>query len=204
MAEQAWIAELGAAPALALIEEALAGSPEGANPWQIGELWLWRRKLGGEGRLPADREVAAPYLDLARGDWAAAAARWGAIGAPYERALALLEGDESGRRQAVAALDRLGARAAAERARTELRQQGVRGVARGPRASTRTNVAGLTRREMEVLGLLGDGLSNGEIGARLFVSAKTVDHHVSAILAKLEAGSRGEAAAIARRTGLID
>lgn len=203
VAEQAWIAQAEAGRALDLIEEALAESPQGANPWQIGELWFWRRKLGGEGGLPKDQEIAAPYLDLARGDWAGAASRWEALGAPYERALALLDGDESGRREAVAALDRLGARAAAERARVELRQQGVRGVARGPRASTRTNAAGLTRREVEVLGLICEGLSNGEIGGRLFVSAKTVDHHVSAILAKLEAGSRGEAAAIARRRGLV-
>ncbi len=57
---------------------------------------------------------------------------------------------------------------------------------------------------MDVLSLLGEGLSNARIADRLFVSPKTVDHHVSAILAKLEASTRGEAAAIARREGLLE
>jgi DNA-binding NarL/FixJ family response regulator len=85
-----------------------------------------------------------------------------------------------------------------------LRQRGVRAASRGPRASTRANAAGLTRRQMEVLRLIDRGLSNAEIAERLCLSVKTVDHHVSAILAKLEASTRGEAAARARRSGLVE
>jgi DNA-binding NarL/FixJ family response regulator len=61
----------------------------------------------------------------------------------------------------------------------------------------------LTTRETEILGLVAQGRSNGEIGRQLFISAKTVSVHVSNILAKLGAGGRTEAAAIARRDGLL-
>lgn len=61
----------------------------------------------------------------------------------------------------------------------------------------------LTPREREILTLLADGLTNGEIGKRLFISTKTVSVHVSRILAKMGATSRTEAAALARRTGLV-
>jgi DNA-binding CsgD family transcriptional regulator len=54
-----------------------------------------------------------------------------------------------------------------------------------------------------VLALVSDDLRNAEIAERLFVSRRTVDHHVSAILQKLRAGSRGEAVAAARRSGLL-
>ena len=61
----------------------------------------------------------------------------------------------------------------------------------------------LTPRETEILALVADGRSNGEIGKQLFISAKTVSVHVSNILGKLDAASRTEAAAIARRRGLL-
>lgn len=79
----------------------------------------------------------------------------------------------------------------------------MRGLPRGPRAATRENPAGLTPREVEVLRLLAEGLRNAQIAQRLVVSEKTVDHHVSAILRKLDVGTRGEAAARAARLGLI-
>lgn len=72
----------------------------------------------------------------------------------------------------------------------------------GPRSATRAHPLGLTRREREVLDLICDGHTNAQIAARLFISAKTVDHHVSAVLAKLDAPSRDAAASHTVRLGL--
>jgi DNA-binding NarL/FixJ family response regulator len=76
-------------------------------------------------------------------------------------------------------------------------------VPAGARASTRSNPAGLTTREREVLVLLVDGRSNEEISAQLVISVKTVDHHVSAVLGKLGVPSRKVAAREAVRLGLV-
>ena len=99
-------------------------------------------------------------------------------------------------------LDDLDARAVAALFRARLRDAGVMSVPRGRLAATRANPAGLTARQLDVLALLADGLSNADIAARLVISPKTADHHVSAILAKLEVRSRGEAAVVARRLGV--
>ena len=96
----------------------------------------------------------------------------------------------------------LGARAAAAVVARRLRALGERGVPRGPRPATAANPAGLTRREVEVLPLLAAGLSNTEIAARLVVSDRTIDNHVSAILRKLGAHTRDEASAHAAQLGL--
>jgi DNA-binding NarL/FixJ family response regulator len=86
----------------------------------------------------------------------------------------------------------------------KLRESGARDVPRGPRAATRANEAELTPRELEVLGLVADGLRNADIAERLFLSTRTVDHHVSAIRRKLGARTRGEAVAAAGRLGLLE
>jgi DNA-binding NarL/FixJ family response regulator len=65
------------------------------------------------------------------------------------------------------------------------------------------NPAQLPMRELEVPGHLAQGLRNADIAERLFVSAKTVEHHVSAILRKLNVRTRGEAGAQAMRLGLV-
>ena len=97
----------------------------------------------------------------------------------------------------------LGAAAAAQLTRHTMRRLGVRAIPAGPRSATRADALGLTRREREVLGLICAGHSNAEIAAKLFVSARTVDHHVSAVLAKLDAPTRSAAAAHAARLGLV-
>ena len=122
---------------------------------------------------------------------------------PYERAMALWDtGSTDDLLGALTLLDELDARAVATAVRNRLRDAGVSGVPRGPLPATRVNPAGLTARQLDVLALLADGLSNTDIAAKLVISRKTADHHVSAILAKMDVRSRGEAAAAARRLGV--
>jgi DNA-binding NarL/FixJ family response regulator len=136
------------------------------------------------------------------GDWSAAAAGWRALGCPYEAACALAESSRvEDLRAALAELRRLGARPAAAAVSRRLRELGVRGLSRGPYAAARGNPANLTARELEVLALLAEGLRNADIAGRLFISVKTVGHHVSAILGKLDVRTRGEAVRAAARLG---
>jgi DNA-binding CsgD family transcriptional regulator/tetratricopeptide (TPR) repeat protein len=165
------------------------------DSWYMGELAFWLWKAGHLVEPPAG---AAPQFALQiAGDWKGAAERWAVIGFPYEAAQALADGDEAAVRQALAEFDRLGARPAAAEAARRLRVMGVRGIPRGPRMSTKANAAGLTSREQEILQLVAEGLTNRDIAARLFLSEKTVGHHVSAILGKLDVPSRTQAARLA-------
>ena len=183
-------------------ESALALARTRRSPWVVAELAAWRRRAGIVDELSAD-ETAGPHALEVAGEWPQAAARWQQLGCPYEAALALAEtNDRRAQRTAVGALQALGAKPAEAIVARRLRDRGVRDLPRGPRARTRSNPAGLTARELEVLALLAEGLRNADIAARLVVSAKTVDHHVSAILRKLDVRTRSEAVAAAWRLDL--
>lgn len=174
--------------------------------WNIGEIALWLTILGRTPKLPerALGQLAPPHLAHLQGRWREAAALWGELGCPYEQAVALSDGDSAAQLEALALFDRLGAAPAARNLRRRLRADGLRAVPSGPRAVRRADPAGLTRRQREVLALLGDGLSNADIAEKLALSAKTVEHHVGAVLAALEAPSRLRAVQIARERGLFD
>jgi DNA-binding CsgD family transcriptional regulator len=170
--------------------------------WVVSEVAAWRRRAGIIDRLTAT-ETAGPYALEVAGDPSGAAAQWRRLGCPYDAALALSEADdEGGLRRALDELQVLGAQPAAAIVARRLRQRGARGLPRGPRPNTRAHPSGLTARELEVLPLIAEGLRNAEIAQRLVVSEKTVNHHVSAILRKLNVHTRGAAAAEATRLGL--
>jgi DNA-binding CsgD family transcriptional regulator len=195
-AELAWLEgdPKAAAVAAEATDEALEIATRYGSSWAIGELACWRRRAGVQEDAPA--VAAGPYrLELA-GDSEGAAQAWLDIDCGYEAAVVLCcGGEETGLRRALAEFQRLGARPAAAIAARRLRELGARDLPRGPRESTRLNRSQLTARELQVLDLVAQGLRDAQIAQRLFLSEKTVHHHVSAILRKLGVSSRTQAAA---------
>lgn len=194
-AEAAWLQGDDAA-VQHTVQAELPQALQGGERWRIGQLLCWQRRAGGDA-LPLPAGLPAPCaLELA-GDTAAAAAAWAALGCRYQQALALAAGPDAEQQQALLLLDALGAHAVARALRSRLRARGVRELPRGPNQRTRADPQRLTTRERGVLALLAQGLSNREIALQLHRSERTVEHHVSALLAKLGAASRTEAVTLA-------
>jgi ATP/maltotriose-dependent transcriptional regulator MalT len=191
--------DVGAIPSLVsdTFDEAMRRRYE----WTAGELayWLWRAGALQDPMQP----MGEPYRLEIAGEWHQAAECWQALGLPYQEALALADGDVSAQVRALAIFDGLGATVTAGMVRKRLHDQGVRRVPRGPNKATRANAAGLTARHCEVLDLMARGYSNAEIAGRTFISSKTVEHHVSAILSKLGVTNRRDAVRAARERGLL-
>lgn len=116
--------------------------------------------------------------------------------------MALMDGDKAAQLDALEIFERLGAHPAAEKLKQKMRAEGVRGIPRGPRPATRQNRFGLTAREMAVLKCLVEGLSNNAIAKKLSLSTRTVEHHITAILQKMQVQSRNEAVALAWKDDL--
>jgi ATP/maltotriose-dependent transcriptional regulator MalT len=165
------------------------------------ELAYLLRRAGDDVEI---RDDDHPFAIQASGDWRRAAERWHEAGAAYHEAAALAESPrEDDLLEALVILDRIGAVPLARRVRAELRERGARSIPRGPSTPTRRNPEGLTERQVDVLRLLADGLTNAAIAERLVVSVRTVDSHVAAVLAKLGVQSRQDAVRAAGELGLL-
>jgi DNA-binding NarL/FixJ family response regulator len=174
------------------------------NPWELGEVFVWARRMRLELPTPETRTLADPWAAELAGEHRAAAQEWDRLGGHYLAAMALAFSDrEQDLREALDRFTELEAPAVAVRVRQVLRERGADAVPAGPRASTRAHPAGLTRRESEVLNGLARGLTNADLAAELYLSERTVEHHVSSVLGKLQVGSRAEAAREAERRGLL-
>jgi DNA-binding CsgD family transcriptional regulator/tetratricopeptide (TPR) repeat protein len=191
-AEARWlVGDTTAARAEANVAYAAAAT---TSPWDRGTALSWLRRCGSEEEPSGP--VAEPYQRQLDGYLEKAAQLWTDFGCRYQAALTLSDtAEERLLRQALDLFTELGATAAVKVTRQKMRRAGIRSIPAGPRSATRADPLGLTRREHEILTLVGAGLTSAEIAARLFISAKTVDHHVASAVGKLGAPSRSAAAA---------
>jgi DNA-binding CsgD family transcriptional regulator len=197
-AEAAWLAD-ERQELVRVVRSVYDRARQKSDPRITGQLATWLLRASALDGVPLNL-CDGPYSLEIGGHWREAARAWRQLGCPYEEATLLaLHGSETDKREALACFERLGASAAARALRKQFRAEGVKGVPRGARPSTQSNPHGLTRREAEVLALLSDGLRNSVIAKKLFVSSKTVDHHVSSILMKLGVPSRAEAVTLTRK-----
>ncbi|HEU4513403.1 MAG TPA: AAA family ATPase [Nocardioidaceae bacterium] len=176
----------------------VAGAGWATDGWGGPRLSGWAALAGVD--LPGVPRQPAPHAAMARHDWIAAAAAYAEVGWAYDQALMLsLVDDEAALGEALSIARRLGAQPLTIRVQRRMRALGLR-VRRGPQRATRANAAGLTVRELEVLRLLAEGLTNTEIADRLTLSPRTAERHVSAVLGKL--GVDGRRQAVQRAAGL--
>lgn len=200
MAEYLWLSGDDDPEMVAYMHAALAAGLELGRPWPSGPLAFWMWQLGLLDHVPEGS--AESYRWMMNGEYRRAAQFWREKRIPYEEGLSLMQGDEAEQIEAIRIFDQLGAVAAASNVRRALARLGTR-VPRGKSLATRDHPAGLTARQAEVLQLLAEGLPNAAIADVLFVSHRTVENHVSAILMKLDVSTREAAVTTARLRGLL-
>jgi DNA-binding NarL/FixJ family response regulator len=210
LAERQWLTGIEDPRVTEAVTRLLAEGGSAGVAWTAGDLCVWAS------RLPQGLDAAAVTSLLSSSGWlpephrlvlsgqAGAAARWWSqAGDPYAAALAWGDSAETADRvRGVDLLDRMGAKASADRRRAELRRDGITAVPPRPRQSTRANPGGLTNRQLEVAKLVARGFTNAEIADRLFITPKTADHHVSAVLARLGLPHRRAVVVRAEELGL--
>lgn len=197
-AEAAWLWGDTAA-VLRVVDDALPHALRAGERWRIGQLLCWRRRASGAVD-DAPPDLPEPCALELQGRPEAAAAAWAELGCPYAQALALVIAGEALAAQGLNLLADLGAHGTLRLLRTRLSAEGQRELPRGPNRRTRDDPLGLTARERQILDLLAQGLANRDIAAKLSRSERTVEHHVSALLAKLGATSRAEAVRLSTNT----
>lgn len=165
------------------------------------EFAYWLLKARGE--ILKISHVFEGYRTDSIPDAQKAALIWKKLQNPYAEAMLLFEGTEANKREAIGIVQRLAANTACQKMKLLMRTSGIKSIPRGLRKSTQSNPALLTGRELDVLQLLKEGLQNKEIAGRLFISAKTVDHHISSILFKLDTNTRAKAVNEAIRQEII-
>ncbi|HET8987356.1 MAG TPA: LuxR C-terminal-related transcriptional regulator, partial [Humibacillus sp.] len=205
LAEQAWVLHrddtrlIEVGPTLASVS-----SLPGVS-WAMGDLAVWLDRIGSTPGVVdvSQLDVAEPFRLELHGLHDSASRWWAGAGAPFESALAAAHADDAATARAgVEDLDALGAHVTAQRCRTALHEKGVATPTRGRRASTRANPSGLTNRQLDVARLMARGLTNAELAQSLYISPKTADHHVSAVLTKLGLRTRREVVRHAADLGL--
>lgn len=200
MAEYLWLTADNEADILTELSAVLDRATRIGFLWPSGAFAFWMWKLGRLPTVPGD--LSDFYRWIIEGEWERAAQFWEDAGVPYERGLALMHGPVEAQLDALRIFEDLGSDAMAARLRQQLSSLGVR-VPRGSGRATRSHGAGLTGRQAEVLELLAAGMTNSEIADRLFLSPRTVENHVSAVLMKLEVASRSDAVRTAVERGLL-
>jgi DNA-binding CsgD family transcriptional regulator len=171
------------------------------HSWNIGDLAIWAHRL--DYTLPDSYSVdlPGPYAAEIGGDCMRAAEEWSTLQLPHSAAVALLHsrGDEAVGAIAAALkiLEKMEASATAAKARRLAQERGIANrmprPRRGPYSGARNHPLGLTRREQNILRLVAGGASNREISATLKRSPRTIEHHVSSMLSKLNVANRMEA-----------
>ncbi|MGZ8783255.1 MAG: ATP-binding protein, partial [Gaiellaceae bacterium] len=190
--ETEWALTTGAELPVERLETLLDGTPRGG---MVGWGAIRVAASAAVAGLPVelDEPRSALHAAMLGRNWPAAADAFGEIGWAYDRALMLsLLDDEESLVEAIEIARDLGAEPLRRRVAGRLRELGFR-VPTGRRETTRANPAGLTARQLEVLALLTEGLTNAEIAERLVVSPRTAEHHVAAVLTKLGTATRKEA-----------